>query len=249
MMKKKVTSMLLGVALMFTLLVPAMAAGPEEGIESETVVATEEFQAIPEEEMVINDAEFLADATISTTSLGNDVYEIEVRGEESGATAESGEASSVSASIIAFGEEELGKIEDSIQRAATGTGSSDPKASGWVYMGNSLYLETTINYSYKTVSGEKMYKMTSVKTKVQIQNGTTFSNRSVKFVSHMALQTGKEFTKAISSSAPSTCTVSAPSDWGYVTKEGLLYGVHFYCTANRPGGNSQKIDFYHDLFE
>ena len=97
--------MLLGVALMFTLVVPAMAAEPEEGIESETVVATEEFQAIPEEEMVINDAEFLADATISTTSLGNDVYEIEVRGEESGATAESGEASSVSASIIVFGEE------------------------------------------------------------------------------------------------------------------------------------------------
>lgn len=30
MMKKKVTSMLLGVALMFTLLVPAMAAEPEE---------------------------------------------------------------------------------------------------------------------------------------------------------------------------------------------------------------------------
>lgn len=89
---------------------------------------------------------------------------------------------------------------------------------------------------------------TSVKTKVQVRDGTTFSNRSVKFVSHMALQTGKEFTKAISSSAASTCTVSAPSNWVYVTNEGLLYGVHFYCTANRPGGHSQKIDFYHDLF-
>ena len=248
-MKKKVTSMLLGVALMFTLLVPAMAAELEEGIESETVVATEEFRAIPEEEMVINDAEFLADATISTTSLGNDVYEIEVRGEESDATAESGEASSVSASIIVFGEEELGKIEDSIQRAATSTGSSDPKSSGWKYMGNSLYLETTINYSYKTVSNEKMYKMTSVKTKVQVKDGTTFSNRSVKFVSRMALQNVNDVTKTISSSAASTYTVSAPSNWGYVTKEGLLYGVHFCCTANRPGGNSQNIDFYHNLFE
>lgn len=241
-MKKRLTALFLVLGVALSLVIPASAADVEN--------LAMEFETITEEEMIVNDAEFLAHATVTTKDLGNDIYQIDLRNQEEPCIdSEAGDFTSTSAVIVAFGEEELEKIEKSIQEATVmASSASHPKSSGWAYMGNSLYLETVINYSYTTSSGQTLYKMTSVTTKVQVKNGTTFSNRSVKFVSNMALQNVPSQTVNIPSGAASTYTVNAPSSWTYVSSTGLLYGVHFYCTALRPSGESQVIDFYHDLF-
>lgn len=241
-MKKRLTSLFVVLCVALSLVIPASAAGVEK--------PTVEFETITEEEMIVNDAEFLADATVTTKDLGNDVYQIELRNQEEPCIdSEVGDITSTSAAIVAFGEEELEEIEKSIQDAvimASSTGKT--KSNNWGHMGNSIYLETTIHYEYKTASPETLYKMTSVTTKVQVRDGTTFSNRSVKFVSNMALQNVPSKTVTIPSGAASTYNVVAPTSWTYVSSTGLLYGVHFYCTAQRPSGESQSIDFYNDLF-
>ena len=242
-MKKRLMSLLLMLCVAFSLVVPVSAA--------DTETQAVEFETIAEEEAIINDVEFLANATVTKKDLGNDTYGIELREREKPKVdSEVGEASRTSAVIVAFGEEELEKVEKSVQKATImASTSSKTKASGWIYMGNSLYVETTINYTYNSSSGQTLYKMTSVTTKVQVRNGTTYSNRSVKFTSQMALQTGLTQTVNIPASAASTYNVPAPSSWGYVSSQGLLYVVYFYCTALRPSGESERITFYKDLFE
>ena len=158
---------------------------------------------------------------------------------------ESGESSSTTATIVAFGEEEFQEIEQSVQAAVSS--ASKKKESGWIYMGNSAYAEITINYNYKSSSRGTLYKMTSATVKALVRDGTSLKNRSVEFVSMMADYNGGRHKVSVPSGS-STYTAQAPSSWPYVSSNGLLYGVYFHFTAVRPGGSSQAYTFYNDLF-
>ena len=222
-MKKRLASLVIGLSVALSLAIPVGAA------EMKTPVT--EFESVTKEETIIHDVEFLSDATITT--------------EEPYINSESGESSSTTATIVAFGEEEFQEIEQSVQAAVSS--ASKKKESGWIYMGNSAYAEITINYNYKSSSRGTLYKMTSATVKALVRDGTSLKNRSVEFVSMMADYNGGRHKVSVPSGS-STYTAQAPSSWPYVSSNGLLYGVYFHFTAVRPGGSSQAYTFYNDLF-
>ena len=237
-MKKRLASLVIGLSVALSLAIPVGAA------EMKTPVT--EFESVTKEETIIHDVEFLSDATITTEDLGNDTYAIQLRNqEEPYINSESGESSSTTATIVAFGEEEFQEIEQSVQAAVSS--ASKKKESGWIYMGNSAYAEITINYNYKSSSRGTLYKMTRATVKALVRDGTSLKNRSVEFVSMMADYNGGRHKVSVPSGS-STYTAQAPSSWPYVSSNGLLYGVYFHFTAVRPGGSSQAYTFYNDLF-
>ena len=126
-MKKRLASLVIGLSVALSLAIPVGAA------EMKTPVT--EFESVTKEETIIHDVEFLSDATITTEDLGNDTYAIQLRNqEEPYINSESGESSSTTATIVAFGEEEFQEIEQSVQAAVSS--ASKKKESGWIYMGN-----------------------------------------------------------------------------------------------------------------
>ena len=68
-MKKRLTSMVMALFVACSLIVPVGAVDSPECME---------ITPIAQDEMVINDADFLANATVSTKALGNDVYAVEL---------------------------------------------------------------------------------------------------------------------------------------------------------------------------
>lgn len=102
-MKKRLASLVIGLSVALSLAIPVGAA------EMKTPVT--EFESVTKEETIIHDVEFLSDATITTEDLGNDTYAIQLRNqEEPYINSESGESSSTTATIVAFGEEEFQEI-------------------------------------------------------------------------------------------------------------------------------------------
>lgn len=95
---------MIGLSVALSLAIPVGAA------EMKTPVT--EFESVTKEETIIHDVEFLSDATITTEDLGNDTYAIQLRNqEEPYINSESGESSSTTATIVAFGEEEFQEID------------------------------------------------------------------------------------------------------------------------------------------
>ena len=238
-MKKRLTSMVMALFVACSLIVPVGAVDSPECME---------ITPIAQDEMVINDADFLANATVSTKALGNDVYAVELYNpNDLSIDSKTGKHVRTVATLVAFDKDELTAIEQNVQ-AATRSIATKPKDNGWADFGSSLYLQSIISYDIKYTSSDTLYKMSSVQVKYQVRNGTSCKSRSVKFVCNMALHNTGDVPVSIASSAKNPCTVNAPSAWPYLSQEGLRYGVFFYCTVQRPSGETKQCSLYNDVF-
>ena len=247
-MKNRLTSIIIVLCVACSLALPVGATNSSSSKELEYQASNTEITPIAEDEMVIKDASFLSNATISKKSLGNDVYSIELRNPEySSIDPGTGKRISTAATLIAFSKEELTAIEQKVE-AATSNLIQKPKDNNWGDFGGSLYLESTLFYDITYVSGQARYKIELVRVKYLVRNGTSCTNRSVTFVCNMALHNASNVTTQISPNAGNPCSVDAPYYWPYVSHEGLRYGAFFYCTVQRPSGETKQCSLYHDLF-
>lgn len=210
-----------------------------------------------EDNFLVNDPIFIKNAEIVKTkdgdatiiTLKHTTYENTVLRSK---TAEQ-QAQSMTAQFIAYDDDEINAIENGIKQAQTSTtrGSSQQENDDWFY-GSSLYLETTIYYSTKTNSnGQTGYKITSVKAKCSVNNGTTISSRKLQLHAYSTDLDGNMFLNTDTydiSSYSNPATFTAPSSWPYLINTTPLLGVEFHCTVYRGTSEKQTFSLPNTLF-
>lgn len=226
-MKKRVGALTLALVMSVVLAIPAGASTADP---MEVTIGT-----VSGEEAIINDADFVVNASVEKRELGNDFYEFNlVNQEEVPVSARTSDIVCQSAKIIATSEEEAALVEANIQQAKRiQTRDTVGDTLSGTYFGGSIYMESTLRIHYDaTLNG---YKLLKLETNVSTSNGAAYRDRKVKLVA------GSRTTTINITASSSYYNAEAPSTWGHIQKTSTAdIGGEFSLTAVRASGDSQK---------
>lgn len=199
---------------------------------------------LEKDEVLLEDIDFIKDATISVSSKTNDESEILL----SKKTKLGDNLYSLDSALLVVDSDEATKViadingikaEVNQSSANTRTLVTKPIVSDW-FLGSTLYMEMQITYDYYTSGLRTFYKMTSVSAKATVQNGTTISKKALVLQGY---GTDTDLTSATYNrtvdftSYNGKYTTTVPNSWDYITP-GMLLGANFQCNAARPSGSS-----------
>lgn len=245
---KKMISLGLATCMAFALAAPAGAVGQDFN-------TLEGMDTIPAEEMLLNDEDFMANATVSKVESGDETYEFELTAEE--ATPVVGSDGEVvvtqqAAKIVAFGEEEAEAVEAVL--ASRGETLTTPTKEN-TYFGGTLYMQSFIKYVTFKNSGVTYYKMTALDTKATVKDGTILKKREVQFVLTGTSTTGKHSNKyatiEVTKGTDGVYRALAPSTWGECTptQAGDKLGGDYRCVVARPSGTDTVYTLQNYVFK
>lgn len=245
---KKMISLALAICLALALAAPVGAVAEDSN-------AQETMEAISPDEMLLNDVDFMANATVTKVESAEETYEFELTAEEETPVAGSnGEVivTQQAAKIVAFGEEEAEKVEALL--ASKGETLTTPVKEN-TYFGGTLYMQSFIKYVTITKSGVTYYKMTALDTKTTVKDGTTLKKREVQFVltatNTLGKHTNNYATVAVTKGTDGVYRALAPSAWGECrpTQAGDKLGGDYRCTVARPSGTDTVYTLQNYVFK
>lgn len=245
---KKMISLGLAACMAFALAAPAGAVAEETN-------AQEKMDTIPAEEMLLNDEDFMSNATVTKVETADETYEFELMAEEVTPIAGSdGEVivTQQAAKIVAFGEEEAEAVEALL--VSKGETLYTPTKEN-TYFGGTLYMQSFIKYATLTRSGVTYYKMTALDTKATVRDGTTLKKREVQFVMTATIPGGthqnKYQTVAVTKGTDGVYRALAPSAWVECapTQAGDKLGGDYRCTVARPSGTDTVYTLQNYVFK
>ena len=245
---KKMISLGLAACMAFALAAPTGAVAEETN-------AQEKVDAIPAEEMLLNDEDFMSNAKVTKVESADETYEFELTAEE--ATPVTGSDDEVivtqqAAKIVAFGEEEAEAVEALL--VSKGEALTTPIKEN-TYFGGSLYMQSFIKYVTIKKSGVTYYKMTALDTKATVRDGTILKKREVQFVMTATSSTGKHTnnyaTIPVTKGTDGVYRALAPSAWGECipTQAGDKLGGDYRCTVARPSGTDTVYTLQNYVFK
>lgn len=118
------------------------------------------------------------------------------------------------------------------------------------FLGSSLYLELTVDYSQKKIGSNTFYRMEKITSKYSVNSGTIVTAAALNFGVQGVGEDGNPVYKQENydiTYSGNPYSTTAPSFWAYA-RQGDMMGAGFQVYAKRPGGNANSYSVAVSVF-